>query len=287
MTAKATAFAPAKINLTLHVTGQRPDGYHLLDSLVVFADIGDEISAETSAELSLSVTGPMARGVPEDGRNLMIKAARLFDTDMGAALSLVKNLPPASGIGGGSSDAAATLRVLSVLWGCDLPLKERVLTLGADLPVCLSPAPQRMSGIGDVLAPVSGVPDCPILLVNPRVEVPTPAVFKAMRRRDNPPMPENFPSWADAQEFAEWIKTQRNDMQAAAIQNAPVIADVLTALNTLPGVMVSRMSGSGATCFALFDSPEARDAATGRLAVAHPAWWVAAGQIKSDPIGPL
>ena len=162
MTANSPGFAPAKINLTLHVTGQRADGYHLLDSLVAFADIGDEVSAQSSDSLSLTVTGPNATGVPTDGRNLMIKAARLLDENRTAALHLDKQLPAASGIGGGSSDAAATLRVLSKLWDLPIPTADQVLTLGADLPVCLTPCCQRMRGIGGDLAALPALPACDV-----------------------------------------------------------------------------------------------------------------------------
>lgn len=279
MTAEVRAFAPAKINLTLHITGQREDGYHLLDSLVGFADIGDEITARAADRLSLNVAGPMAKDVPEDGRNLMIKAARLMSPDKGADLHLVKNLPPASGIGGGSSDAAATLRALSELWNMPLPSQDQVLALGADLPVCLAPAPQRMQGIGDILSSLPSLPPCDIVLVNPGVAVSTPAIFKSLTSKDNPPMPHALPTWPDAVAFAQFLKDQRNDMQAAAQTLAPEIVDVLGALSNT-GSLIARMSGSGATCFALFDpSTDQAQTACDTLRAAHPHWWIKKGRL--------
>lgn len=273
------AFAPAKINLTLHVTGQRADGYHLLDSLVVFADIGDRITVTPSDGLSLSVDGPMAEGVPADDSNLVMKAAQWLDSGKGAEITLTKVLPASSGIGGGSTDAAATLRALSELWGCPLPTANEALPLGADLPVCMKARTQRMSGIGEVLDDVPKLPPLEILLVNPGVLVSTPAVFRALPRRDNPAMADKLPGWADAGAFADWLKDQRNDMQAAAVSLEPVIGDVLEALQGT-GCLYAGMSGSGATCFALFEA-DGVSAQKARAAVsaAHPQWWCASGQV--------
>ena len=281
MTAKVTAFAPAKINLTLHVTGRREDGYHLLDSLVAFADIGDEIEARAASEMSLSVSGPMSEGVPSDSRNLMLKAAKLLDPTGTAALSLTKHLPAASGIGGGSSDAAATLRALAELWDLPLPRTEDVLPLGADLPVCLYPAPQRMSGIGEKLERLPALPPCDILLVNPGVEVATPSIFKALTSRDNAPMPDVLPNWRSAEGLAAWLHTQRNDLEPPACGLAPEISDALSALEAT-NPLIARMSGSGATCFALFPANSAKtDTALDAIQQAHPNWWVKSGRIFS------
>ena len=279
MTADATAFAPAKINLTLHVTGQRDDGYHLLDSLVVFADIGDQIHVSQAADLALDVSGPMAQGVPTDRSNLVLKAAALLPAGQGAHIHLHKTLPPASGIGGGSSDAAAALRALSSLWRVPMPGISEALALGADLPVCLQPGPQRMRGIGETISRVPNLPPCDIVLVNPRREVSTPAIFKSLKRRDNPAMPEVLPNWADAADLANWLAGQRNDMQAAAIALEPSIADVLHSL-TPTGCLMARMSGSGATCFGLFP-PDGQSAARAakRISQAHPGWWVEHGSL--------
>ncbi|OWY03262.1 4-(cytidine 5'-diphospho)-2-C-methyl-D-erythritol kinase [Thioclava sp. IC9] len=272
------AFAPAKINLTLHVIGQRADGYHLLDSLVAFGPMGDRLVLRESDALSLSVAGPEAAGVPADPSNLVLKAASLLSrpAGQGAEIHLDKYLPPASGIGGGSSDAAAALRALAALW--DHPLPAETAQLGADVPMCLTPRPQRVRGIGEALDLVS-LPPLPALLVNPRVEVPTPAIFKGLDSKDNPPMPEVLPTFTGAPDCIDWLATQRNDLQAPAIASAPVIGEVLDALMTLPGCRLARMSGSGATCFALFETLDAAQAAEATLAQRHPGWWRASGML--------
>ncbi|MFV1493806.1 4-(cytidine 5'-diphospho)-2-C-methyl-D-erythritol kinase [Phaeobacter sp. JH18-32] len=271
-------FAPAKINLTLHVTGQRTDGYHLLDSLVVFANIGDRITAVSADALSLRVGGAMAKGVPTDSSNLMMKAAELLQVERGAELRLDKQLPPASGIGGGSSDAAATLRVLCELWQVPLPGVAEVLPLGADLPVCMEPGAQRMRGIGEQLERLPALPDCAIVLANPGVSVATPAIFRSMEKRDNPPMPERLPVWQSAEELAAWLSGQRNDLQGAAIMLEPLIGAVLDALSGL-APLFHAMSGSGATCYALFADEATAEAAAATLQAAHPDWWVRAGRL--------
>lgn len=260
------AFAPAKINLTLHVTGRRADGYHLLDSLVVFADAGDRLRLDPDGELSLTVTGPMAAGVPSDGGNLILKAAQLAGAQRGA-FTLEKNLPAAAGIGGGSSDAAAALRALGAA-----DADADALSLGADVPVCLLARAARMTGIGEGLQPLDGLPELPAVLVNPRLEISTPAVFKALARRDNPPMGD-IPAGLALPEFCRWLAAQRNDLEAPARALQPEIAEVLTALS---GAVLARMSGSGATCFGIYPSRAAAEAAAAQLSAEHPGWWVQA-----------
>ncbi|MBV7407955.1 4-(cytidine 5'-diphospho)-2-C-methyl-D-erythritol kinase [Maritimibacter sp. DP1N21-5] len=264
-------FAPAKVNLTLHVTGQRKDGYHLLDSLVVFADVGDRVSVMETEEMRLDVTGPMASGVPTDQSNLVWRAAALFDRPV--AITLSKYLPAAAGIGGGSSDAAATLLAMSDLTG-QTRLPEGSVELGADVRVCLMRRASRMQGIGEVVEPVPNLPPLFAVLANPRVEVPTPAVFKALTAKENPPMALKLPKWQGTRILIDWVASQRNDLEAPAIAAAPIIADVIASLAALPGARLARMSGSGATCFALFDTREAADAAAATLAQAQPEWWV-------------
>ncbi|MEL7213638.1 MAG: 4-(cytidine 5'-diphospho)-2-C-methyl-D-erythritol kinase [Pseudomonadota bacterium] len=264
-----SAFAPAKINLTLHVTGQRADGYHLLDSLVCFADVGDLITVASDDALSLTVTGPRARHVPTDGSNLVLKAARFLDPDRTARITLEKQLPAAAGIGGGSSDAAATLRALSELW--EVPIPENTVALGADVPVCLHPMALRMQDVGDVLTPAPPLPETHAVLVNPGVDVPTPAVFAALQTKDNPPM-DRIPAFESVSALAQWLGDQRNDLQAPAIAQAPVILDVL---KDLDDGLFAAMSGSGATCFALYTSSAEARAKALDLARAHPDWWVA------------
>lgn len=265
------ALAPAKVNLALHVTGRRADGYHLLQSLVVFAGVGDDLFAEAAEGLSLQVEGPRAAGVPVDGRNLVLRAAEMLAPGRGAAIRLVKRLPHAAGIGGGSSDAAATLRMLSRLWGVAVP--GDVTALGADVPVCLcAPAPMRMAGVGEVVTAVPALPEAALVLVNPGVEVPTPAVFRALASRENAGMPE-VPGGMDYDRFIRWLAGTRNDLQPAAVRIAPVIGEVLDALRGA-GADFAVMSGSGATCVGVLRDMGAAERVA--RAVERPGWWVAA-----------
>ncbi|WP_136441764.1 4-(cytidine 5'-diphospho)-2-C-methyl-D-erythritol kinase [Pacificoceanicola onchidii] len=271
---RTEVFAPAKINLTLHVTGQRADGYHLLDSLVVFADVGDTVAVQLAPDLSLDVTGPMMDGVPTGGSNLVHKAASAFETPV--AITLGKHLPAAAGIGGGSSDAAATLKAMSTLTSRPVPVDP--LTFGADVPVCMIASAARMQGIGEQVTPLT-LPLLHAVLVNPRVGVSTPAVFKSMSRRDNPAM-SAIPEGVDADGLIQWLAEQRNDLETPAIALEPVIGDVLNALKGLEGVRLTRMSGSGATCFALFDSRAMAEAQAKTLRARQPGWWVAACSLR-------
>lgn len=259
-------FAPAKINLTLHVTGRRPDGYHLLDSLVVFADTGDRLTLRPGPR-TLHVTGPLATGVPTDDRNLVIKAMAFAGVD--ASVQLEKHLPAAAGIGGGSSDAAATLRGLARLHGTALPVETH--RLGADVPVCLVARAARMAGIGEQVTPLPALPPLHGVLVNPGVEVATPEVFRSLHSRDNPPMPA-LPHWHDTADLIAWLKVMRNDMEPAARTLRPEITDVLAALAADPACQLARMSGSGATCFGLTMTRDAADQMAARIA--RPGWWV-------------
>lgn len=268
-----TETARAKLNLTLHVTGQRHDGYHLLDSLVAFAEYGDQVTL-TPGPLSLSVTGPFADGLHADDDNLCLRAARLIGGQ--AAVALVKRLPVASGIGGGSADAAAVLRGFARQ---GLALPDTPQSLGADVPVCLASAPARMRGVGEQLAPIPPLPPLPVLLVNPGIAIPTPQVFAALPSRNNPPMPR--PDWRDADGLIAFLSGCRNDMQNAAIGIAPAIADVLTALDR-HGARLARMSGSGATCFGLFDRPAQADEAAQALRAYG--WWAVATELALPPV---
>jgi 4-diphosphocytidyl-2-C-methyl-D-erythritol kinase len=265
----ARAFAPAKINLTLHVTGQRADGFHLLDSLVVFADIGDRISISPLDRLRLQVIGPMAAGVPDGDDNLVLHAARFLGVT-GADITLEKHLPMASGIGGGSSDAAAVLRALRQSHKAVIP--DDVLSLGADVPVCLPAKSARMSGIGEDISTVENMPALPAVLVNPGIAISTPAVFHALERKDGSAM-ASIPAFGDAMECVDWLCRQRNDLQPAAIELAPVIDDVLAALGQ-SGAKFARMSGSGATCFGLYETKSAAQKAAKSLRASHTGWWI-------------
>jgi 4-diphosphocytidyl-2-C-methyl-D-erythritol kinase len=265
--------------------GRRDDGYHLLDSLVAFADVGDEIIVAPAARLSLAVTGPYAAalaGAPDD--NLVWRAAERLAAAAGrpavAALTLVKNLPVASGIGGGSSDAAATLKALAELWHVTIApadLMTLAASLGADVPVCLAGRAAWLGGVGERIEPVAGLPTATVLLVNPGVALPTAAVFAARRGPFSAPARFSLP--AGAVELARLLEQRRNDLTAPAIERVPAIGRVLDRLAAAEGALIARMSGSGATCFALFTAPEAAAAASARLAAEQPDWWVAAGRL--------
>ena len=269
MPGPAAELAPAKVNLALHVTGRRPDGLHLLDSLVVFPRLGDLVEAEPAATLSLAIAGPFARDLSAGSDNLVLRAALLLGRGRGAALRLVKSLPVASGIGGGSADAAATLRLLARLWQAPLPAPEAVLALGADLPVCLAGRPCRMSGIGERLAPLA-LPPFWLVLANPGVPLATAAVFAGLASRSNPPLPPP-PAFPTAEALFAWLAAQRNDLEPPAIAAAPVISETLAAIAAQPRCRLSRMSGSGATCFGLFAAEAPALAAAETLRHVRPA----------------
>jgi len=278
--------AYAKVNLFLHVLGQRADGYHLLDSLVAFADVGDVLSVADADGLSLAVEGPFAAGLAAESDNLVLRAARAMAVEAGVAphgdFVLRKNLPVASGIGGGSADAAAALRLLRRLWQIapePAVLARLAAGLGADVPVCLASRARRMGGIGEVLAPAPALPDCGIALVNPGIAVATVEVFRA--RRGEWSTPAVVPSgWPDAARMAADLTECRNDLQAPAIALHPPIGDVLKALAGTPGCLLARMSGSGATCFGLFAAADA--AARVAEALRRPGWWSWGGRLRRD-----
>jgi 4-diphosphocytidyl-2-C-methyl-D-erythritol kinase len=274
------AFAAAKLNLSLHVTGRRADGYHLLDSLVAFADVGDRIRVERAEALSLTVTGPQGEGLSAGEDNLVLRAARLMP-GAPARITLDKVLPVASGIGGGSADAAATLRALAGLYGVPLPAASAVLGLGADVPVCLEGRACRMTGVGEGLTPLA-LPEVAVVLVNPGVSVATPAVFMALDRRDNPPMPPELPPLRDLMALVAFLRQTRNDLEPAALRLAPVVGLVHAALGAQPGCVLARMSGSGATCFGLFGTADQAGAAAAALQRAEPGWWVATATLHDQ-----
>ncbi|MRX49755.1 4-(cytidine 5'-diphospho)-2-C-methyl-D-erythritol kinase [Paracoccus sp. S-4012] len=270
-----TEAAPAKINLALHVTGRRRDGYHLLDSLVVFAEVGDRVTLEPGAA-SLTVTGPFAAGLDAGEDNLCLRALRLAGAE--ARITLEKRLPVASGIGGGSADAAAVLRGLARMGH---PLPDRLERLGADVPVCLAGRATRMRGTGEILDPVPDLPPLAMVLANPGTPLSTPAVFAGLARTDNPGLPA-IPAFPDAATLAAWLHTCRNDLEPPALALAPQIGAVLEALRGT-GSALARMSGSGATCFGLYASPRAAEAAAARIAATEPGWWVTATGLAPAP----
>ncbi len=274
-------YAHAKVNLHLHVTGRRADGYHLLDSLVVFPTIADRLSATPAEALTLEVTGPFAAALANEPDNLVLRAARRLaeahGIRPGAHLVLEKHLPIASGIGGGSADAAAALRLLARLWGVPIP-EGLALSLGADISVCLAQTPARMQGIGEHLSAAPRLPRFGIVLANPGLAVPTPAVFRQRAAAGTPfTPPAALPeAWPDAAAMAASLADTTNDLAEAAIALCPPIADLLAALSALPGCRLARMSGSGATCFALFDT--AAEAARAAPRLAQPGRWVWGGE---------
>jgi 4-diphosphocytidyl-2-C-methyl-D-erythritol kinase len=279
-----TEAAPAKINLTLIVLGRRTDGYHLLDSLVTFASIGDRLSLVPGPGLSLAVRGATAAAAGALDDNLVLKAAHALARDIpGLRLGrfvLDKRLPVAAGLGGGSADAGAALRLLARanrIARRDPRLMRAARRIGADVPVCVDPVPRRMRGIGEKLSDPVPLPQLAAVLVNPGTALPTKDVFAALgirpgtqrkATRAKPPREHDG--------FLEWLSAQSNDLEAVAIKLRPQIARVLAALSHEPGCRLARMSGSGATCFGLFESARAASAAAKRLASAHPRWWVRA-----------
>jgi 4-diphosphocytidyl-2-C-methyl-D-erythritol kinase len=279
-----TETAPAKVNLYLHVTGRRNDGYHLLDSLVVFAGIGDTLTAQPAETLSLSVTGPFAAGLDGEPDNLVLRAARALAAEAGvpggADLMLHKYLPVASGIGGGSSDAAAALRLLCRVWRLAPDaevLAQLAAGLGADVPACLAGRTVRMGGVGERLHPAPKLPPCGVVLVNPGIAVATGEVFRA--RRGAWSEPAALPAgWDDVATMAADLRRLRNDLEQAAIALQPVIGDVLAELAATPGCQLARMSGSGATCFGLYDQTETAHRALMR--VQRPGRWCWAGSLR-------
>lgn len=252
MTAGAGEIAPAKLNLALHVRGKLPDGRHSIETIFAFCIDGDRLSGDPADVLSLKVTGPFAESLGNKGDNLTLKAGRALaeaaDVSQGAALTLNKRLPVSSGIGGGSADAAAALRLLTSMWGIDPRLAEAIAPrIGSDVPACLYSLPMRGEGAGDELTPVdlSDISGTPVLLINPRVPLSTADVFASWDGDDRGPLDD----WREG----------RNDLERPAMSLVPQIKTVLAWLGTRPGANFVRMSGSGATCFALFDDEAARD----------------------------
>jgi 4-diphosphocytidyl-2-C-methyl-D-erythritol kinase len=289
-------FAPAKVNLTLRVVDRRADGYHDLESLVVFANIGDTLVLVPGDDLGLVVDGPRAAATGDISDNLVLRAARELSARhvslrVGQFI-LDKQLPVAAGLGGGSADAAAALRLLARANDMQLGdprLFEAARATGADVPVCLWSHACLMEGVGDVLSESLAVPVLPYVLVNPGVAVATKDVFAALAMGAGGHRPSarigRFPPLGRAtgpepmvvkSEFIEWLSGERNDLEPAAISLQPIIGQVLDALRAQPGCQLTRMSGSGATCFGLFDDEASAAAAAKLLARAQPDWWVRA-----------
>lgn len=280
--------APAKVNLSLAVLGRRSDRYHELQSLVVFADCGDVLTGEPASELTLAVTGPFAGALAGEGDNLVLQATTLLGDFIGtkptARLTLEKNLPVASGIGGGSADAAAALRLLSVLCRAHIEptaLASLALCIGADVPVCLDAGPALMWGKGELIQRIGALPAFWLVLANPGVALSTAAVFAAL---DAPELDEKragpeLPAMKDLDALIEWLAAHGNDLEAPAIGLAPVIAEAIETLKNTKNCRLARMSGSGATCFGIFAGEAEARAAALEISAAHSDWWVVASPI--------
>jgi 4-diphosphocytidyl-2-C-methyl-D-erythritol kinase len=280
--------APAKVNLTLRVLGRRADGYHDIESLVVFANICDRLMLAPGEALALTVSGPSAAQTGAEADNLVIKSARALAAQVPnlrtGAFHLEKSLPVAAGLGGGSADAAAALRLLAranKMPPNDPRIHEASRGSGADVPVCLDPRPRMMRGIGDVLSPPLPLPRLHALLVNPGVAVPTKLVFAGWKRSANADQDlataADYAAVAklqDERQLIDWLAGQVNDLEAPAIALAPAIAEALASLRAIPGCRLARMSGSGATCFALFASAAPTATAGKNLRARFPDWWI-------------
>jgi len=278
-----TQTEPAKINLALHVTRRREDGYHDLESLIAFADIFDDLEAEVDEADSLTISGPFASGLGAGPTNLVLRAVAAFRqrwpdlTPPGLRLHLTKNLPVAAGIGGGSADAAAALRMLAAMAPASLSvpdLADLAAGLGADVPACLLSRPLVARGVGEILSPLAGFPQVYVTLVNPGVAVATADVFRRLRSHDNYPLPALPEPLTRPAQLGLWLAETRNDLQPPAVKLVPEIGDIIEEMAQLPGVILARMSGSGATVFALFGSEgQAHDGAS-QLRRLHPDYWV-------------
>lgn len=283
--------APAKINLALHVTGRRDDGYHLIESLSVFTAFGDEIAIGPAPRDLFTVSGPYADEIPGGTGNLVVQARDTLRKVAGPAavppalIFLEKNIPASSGVGGGSSDAAAVLKGLARFWKLDLgagALSRIGLTLGADVPMCLHARPLVARGIGDIVEPVGKFPSLALVLVNPRVAVSTPQVFAALESRENPPLPP-LPAKLDATSLLGWLSATRNDLMAPAMELAPAIGEVLAALAS-QNAAFARMSGSGATSFGLFKDNATAQRAASAIAAARSDWFVVATETTASAL---
>lgn len=280
--------APAKINLALHVTGRRPNGYHELESLVVFAGVADEIVARPARGDRLTVTGPFAEFAGSGDANLVMRALAAFRerwpgaVTTGLEVELCKNLPVAAGLGGGSADAAAMLRLLVGAASSPVAateLRQLALTLGADVPACLTSVPSEIRGIGEIVHPLRDFPECHVVLVNPLVPVVTADVFRRLEQRENPPLPPLPSPLTRPAQLGIWLEGTRNDLQSAAISLVPQVGDLVAVMSRIEGCMLARMSGSGGSVFALFGSAAQSHQAAHDLREAFPAYWVAAAPV--------
>ena len=280
--------ASAKLNLALHVTGRRADGYHSLEMLVAFADLADELEAAPAARDTLTITGPFAAALGNSESNLVLKALAAFRArwpgalPAGLSLRLHKNLPVAAGLGGGSADAAAALRLFVRMGQGSFPFAELLAiatTLGADVPMCLYSLPAEVRGLGEIVLPLKQFPAAHVVLVNPLVPVVTADVFRRLARRDNPGLPPRVDPLARPAQLGLWLGETRNDLEPPAIALVPAIADIKRHLAAIDGCILARMSGSGGTVFGLFGSSAQAHQAAHDLRMLWPDYWVAAAPL--------
>jgi len=282
-----TVLAPAKVNLFLHIIGRRDDGYHLLESVFAFADFGDFITVEAAPALSFSVTGPFAhicrRAGCDGDSNIVVRAANLLrqlgGVNRGAKITLEKNLPVSAGLGGGSSDAAAALKALQVLWRVEPDEESLVnlaLELGADVPACLVGEPSFVAGIGELITPLEIFQNINCVLVNPLKPLSTPLVFQTFAKTDRAFTPPLALTPEVTGDLWTLLRGSHNDLQGPAVGLAGEVGEILGALQETEGASIVRMSGSGASCFGLYENNEAAEAAARKIAGGHPGWWVKA-----------
>lgn len=287
MTVNGEDLARAKINLFLHVRNRRSDGFHTLESMVAFPVYGDSVSVKPASQLSLSIGGKFAQNLGGGSDNLVMAAAQAivtrFRPSSGADMHLEKRLPVAAGIGGGSADAGAALRLLARHWHItdQSALAEIAISLGADAPMCLAQQPAMIGGIGEQLTPPPSFPAFWVVMINPRVPVLTAQVFGALTNRENPPGPDAPSAFDDPGAMAEWLSLQRNDLESPARLICPAIDDVLNALSSRKDCLLARMSGSGATCFGIFATGQSADLAAAELQRRQPDWWVVAAPVEA------
>lgn len=288
MNALGVETAPAKVNLALHVTGRQPDGFHSLESLVVFAEVGDDLSMCEAKADGLKLTGPFAAQITPGQSNLVARAVKAFRARWpevlpdGLEFTLTKNLPVSAGIGGGSADAAAALRLLARHFGANIEfsaLSELALDLGADVPACLLSETCRVSGVGQNIEPVRDFPACHLLLVNPLKPIATADIFRGLKSRDNPPLPPLPDPPGPISMLGLWLQGTRNDLQQTAIELLPEVADLVAALSATPGSIIARMSGSGATVFSLYASGALAHQAAHDMREKFPNFWVTAAPV--------
>lgn len=288
MTEPVVEAAPAKLNLALHVTGRRDDGYHSLEMLVAFADVCDELEAVPAKKDSLSISGPFAAALGNSESNLVLRALAAFRARWpgalpdGLAITLRKNLPVAAGLGGGSADAAAALRLFAAIGEGDFAFADLLalaVPLGADVPMCLYSRPAEVRGLGEIVQPLKHFPACHVVLVNPLIPVVTAEIFRRLERRDNPGLPPMRDPMTRPAQLGLWLSETRNDLEPPALALVPVIGAIKDRLAQIDGCILARMSGSGATVFGLFGSSARAHQAAHDLRTQYPDFWVAAAPL--------